>query len=84
MPFSFCEIVDHGRTVASGLGAGTPNEVNGTGGYLAVLPVAAGEIVAVDEAAAVPEPDEIATLALFGVVGGILILRRQQKLLAIG
>lgn len=79
LPLSFREIVLHGRTVAPGLGAGTPGEVDGTNGYLPVLPVAAGEIVAVEEAAAVPEPDAIATLALLGVVGGVSILRRQQK-----
>lgn len=82
MPLTFREIVIHGRTVAPGVGSGTPNEVDGTGGYLAVLPVAAGEIVAVDEAAAVPEPDVLATLAVLGVVGGVSILRRQQNLAA--
>ena len=78
MPLTFREIVVHGKSVAAGIGAGTPNEVDGTGGYLAVLPVAAGEIEAVD-AVAVPEPSAIATLALIGVIGGASILRRQQK-----
>ena len=43
-PLDFREIVLHGRTVAEGEGEGTPGEVNGDGGYLAVLPVAAGEL----------------------------------------
>lgn len=81
MPLTFREVVIHGRSVDAGIGAGTPNEVDGTGGYLAVLPVAAGEIEAVDTAA-VPEPDAIATLALIGVVGGVSILRRQRSLTA--
>ncbi|MGB3300778.1 MAG: hypothetical protein WBA76_21140 [Phormidesmis sp.] len=81
MSLTFREVVVHGRSVDAGIGAGTPNEVDGTGGYLAVLPVAAGEIEAVD-AAAVPEPDAIATLVLVGVVGGVAILRRQKSLTA--
>jgi len=80
MPLTFREVVVHGLTVAPGIGSGTANEVDGTGGYLAVLPVAAGEIVAInDEAATVPEPDAIATLALLGVIGGASILRRQRS-----
>lgn len=78
MPLTFREIVLHGRSVDAGIGADTLNEVNGIGGYIAELPVAAGEIEAVD-AAAVPEPDVIATLALIGVVGGVSILRRQRS-----
>lgn len=62
MPLSFHELMIHGRTVAHRVGASTPNEVDGTGGYLAVLPVAAGKIVAIEEAAAVSEPDAIAVL----------------------
>lgn len=38
------EIVLHGRTVPAGDGAGTPGEVDGTGGYKVVLPVASGEL----------------------------------------
>lgn len=41
---SLREYVLHGLTVADGLGAGTGGEVNGTGGYVPILPVAAGEI----------------------------------------
>ena len=38
------EIVLHGLTVAPGIGAGTPGEVDGSGGYELVLPVASGEL----------------------------------------
>ena len=62
-PLNNRAIVIHGLTVPVGAGAGTPGEVDGTGGYKAMLPVADGLIRAV----AVPEP---AFLALFGV--GIL------------
>jgi hypothetical protein len=36
----------HGVTVPQGLGAGTPNEANGTAGYNAQVPVAAGQLLA--------------------------------------
>ena len=84
MPLSFREVVIHGRSVAPGVGAGTPNEIDGTGGYIAVLPVAAGEIVAVDEAASVPEPSAIASLVLLGLVGSFSLRRRSQNLEATG
>lgn len=38
------EIVLHGLTVPAGVGAGTPGEVDGSGGYEFILPVASGEI----------------------------------------
>jgi hypothetical protein len=41
------ELVSHGLTVPPGPGEGTPGEVDGTNGYLAVLPVASAEIAAV-------------------------------------
>ena len=44
LPLKLRHIVVHGRTVAPGPGAGTPGEVNGTNGYLAVLPVLCGDI----------------------------------------
>lgn len=68
------EIVLHGLTVAEGVGAGTPGEVNGTGGYSAVLPVAAGLI----QVAAVPEPMSMALLAV-GVAGTLAASRRRQR-----
>lgn len=80
MPLTFREVVIHGRTVAAGIGSDTPGEVDGTGGYLAVLPVAAGEIVAADDAASVPEPGTNAALALMGLAGGAVILRRHRDL----
>jgi hypothetical protein len=43
-PFESREIVIHGETVADGSGAGTPGEVDGTLGFKAGLPVAAGEL----------------------------------------
>jgi hypothetical protein len=41
-------IVIHGLSVTPGIGAGTPGEVNGSGGYELVLPVAIGEIELID------------------------------------
>ncbi len=67
------EIVLHGMTVPAGIGEGTDGEVNGSGGYLATLPVAAGEIQAVPES--VPEP--AATLGLLSL-GGLAFLRRRR------
>lgn len=46
MPLTFREIVLHGLTVPPGPGEGTDGEVDGTNGYLAVLPVACGGIEA--------------------------------------
>jgi len=43
------EVQIHGLEVAPGTGAGTPNEINGTGGYRAPLPVANGIVLPVDE-----------------------------------
>ena len=52
-PLTDREIVIHGLTVPQGAGAGTPGEVDGSGGYKAVLPVADGFI----RAAALPCPN---------------------------
>lgn len=63
-PLTDRELVIHGMTVPAGVGAGTPGEVNGTGGYLATLPVADGFI----RAASVPEPASLGLL-LVGATG---------------
>ncbi len=68
------EIVIHGRSVAGGIGAGTNGEVNGTGGYLVPLPVAAGEIQAV------PEPQPLTLLgAGIALVFGAFFKRQVAK-----
>ncbi|WP_239806370.1 hypothetical protein [Croceicoccus hydrothermalis] len=46
-PLDFRAIVLHGLTVPQGPGTGTTGEVDGTNGYLNVLPVACGEIAPV-------------------------------------
>lgn len=65
------EIVIHGMSVAPGVGAGTPGEVNGDGGYLAVLPVASGEI------SAVPLP--AAAWMLITALGGLFGASRLRR-----
>jgi len=74
LPLTDREIVLHGLNVASGIGAGTPGEVNGTGGYIAVLPVAAGKI----ELAQVPEPMSLTLLAV-GVAGSLVAARTRRR-----
>jgi hypothetical protein len=72
---SLREIVIHGMSVAPGIGSGTAGEVNGTNGYLAVLPVLSGEIIS----AAVPEPASWALMiAGFGAVGTSLRSSRRR------
>ena len=65
------ELVIHGLTVPPGPGAGTPGEVDGTNGFLTVLPVASAEI------AAVPEPSTWALMILG--LGGMAALRFRSK-----
>lgn len=69
-PLMLREIVIHGQTVATGEGRGTSGEVDGTGGYKAVLPVSAGEIIGI------PEP---ATLGLLGVALVAAGIARRQR-----
>jgi hypothetical protein len=72
-PLTFREVIYHGLSVDAGIGAGTPGEVDGTGGYLAVLPVAAAPIVAT------PEPGATGALVLAGLGGFYGFRRRRQN-----
>ncbi len=75
MSLDLREIVIHGMSVAPGVGAGTPGEVDGTGGYLAVLPVLSGEI------GAVPEPASWAMMIIgFGGIGTTLRIGRRRRM----
>ena len=72
LPLQLREIVLHGLTVPA-VGDGTPGEVDGTAGYKAVLPVAAGEIRPGNMTAAVPEPATWAMMLLgFFGLGGVM------------
>lgn len=77
-PLTFREVVYHGAFVEDGIGEGTSGEVDGTNGYLPVLPVTAGAIVAVDDTVATPEPASMGALVLAGI-GGIYGLRRRRQ-----
>ncbi|MBV8589251.1 MAG: PEP-CTERM sorting domain-containing protein [Acetobacteraceae bacterium] len=59
----------HGENVPVGVGAGTPGEVHGQGGYIAEVPVAAGFIQLVGAGGvAVPEPGTL-IMVLTGLAG---------------
>lgn len=71
-PLDLREVVLHGMFVPPGPGAGAPGAVNGTNGYIATLPVASGQLVAV-----VPEP---ASLSLLGLAGLLALGSRRRRL----
>jgi hypothetical protein len=74
------ELVLHGMIVPPGPGAGTPGEVNGTNGYLDVLPVASGEIKLVSGMGAVPEPATWAMMLIgFGAIGSAMRRRKSDR-----
>lgn len=80
-PLAFREIVLHGMTVAEGAGAGTPGEVDRTGGYKTLLPVAAGEIVGAGNSSStqpVPEPGTLLLLGS-GLLGAVGVFRKRQQ-----
>jgi hypothetical protein len=68
-PLQIREIVLHGMNVLPGVGAGTPGEVNGTGGYTGILPVASGEVRTTSREAAFTLLDQagVGASAQFGV-----------------
>jgi hypothetical protein len=71
LPLNLRAIEIHGLTVASGIGSGTPGEVNGTGGYLENLPVAAGllsQVGTTPSPTSVPEPNSL-VLVVSGLLG---------------
>ena len=70
LPLFFREIVIHGMNLSAGQGSG-PGEADGTAGYKATLPVAAGSI------RAVPEPASLGMLGA-GVVGLLMYGRRRR------
>ena len=78
MPFQLREIVIHGLTVPAGPGSGTAGEVDGTNGFLAVLPVASAEIMPGGAMSAVPEPASWAMM-IFGFFGVGGLVRSRVK-----
>lgn len=71
-PLELREIVIHGMSVPEGAGAGTPGEVDGTGGYKLVLPVASGEISVVP----LPAVGWMLLSAVAGLLGASRLRRR--------
>jgi PEP-CTERM motif len=71
VPREFLTFEMHGMTVPEGAGAGTPHEVNGTGGYKVILPIGGGPL------AAVPEPSTYALCA--GALTLLAALRRRVR-----
>jgi hypothetical protein len=71
-PLDFRAIELHGLTVAAGVGAGTPGEVNGIGGYKMDLPVAGGPIQLV------PEPSSLLLISTGFLAMAWLGLRRSR------
>ncbi|WOI54673.1 hypothetical protein [Parvularcula sp. LCG005] len=72
LPLAMREIVIHGGIVPAGAGAGTDGEVNGTGGYVSILPVA---VAALDP---VPIPAAALLFATAGL-GGVGVRMRKKK-----
>ncbi len=80
MSLNLREIVVHGLNVLPGPGAGTPGEVNGTNGFLVLLPVLSGEIET-GGAGVVPEPGTWAMLIVgFGAIGMSMRSTRRRSL----
>lgn len=70
------EVVIHGLTLEEGQGA-NGGEADGTAGYKGFLPVASGEITAVEAPAPVPLP--AAGWLMFASLGGLGALRARRK-----
>ena len=74
----FRETVIHGQNVPMGAGAGTDGEVNGTGGFIALLPTASKDIMKDgSDMSAVPVP--AAGLMLIAGLGGLGFARKRRN-----
>lgn len=76
-PFTFLTFEIHGRTVPAGAGAGTPYEVDGTGGYKILLPVGGAPITAA-EVGTVPEPSTYGMIMVAAAFMAARIARRKS------
>lgn len=74
-PFTNLTFEIHGLTVPQGAGAGTPNEVNGTGGYKILLPVGSAPITGA-AGSAIPEP---ATSGMALIAIALIALQASRK-----